>query len=210
MKITIALTSAFLVLSMISCDNANKSQDYDKSIMPEENTSVQTDTGVGSATAQGNMNINPSNIGGVPGTSQPLPTVQQQAGAATMPQIIQQAPPTAVNNTPSASNGLNPAHGAPGHRCEIPVGSPLNSAPSATVTQPQAQTITTTANPTTKTTTAPGMNPAHGEPGHRCDISVGAPLNSKPAEVKTSAPQVMPALTPVVPAKEQESKKSDQ
>lgn len=25
------------------------------------------------------------------------------------------------------------------------------------------------------------MNPPHGEPGHRCDIAVGAPLNSKPA-----------------------------
>lgn len=27
-------------------------------------------------------------------------------------------------------------------------------------------------------TTASGMNPPHGEPGHRCDIAVGAPLNS--------------------------------
>jgi len=29
---------------------------------------------------------------------------------------------------------------------------------------------------------APGMNPAHGQPGHRCDIAVGQPLNSKPAK----------------------------
>lgn len=28
-------------------------------------------------------------------------------------------------------------------------------------------------------TTKPGMNPPHGQPGHRCDIAVGAPLNSK-------------------------------
>ena len=34
--------------------------------------------------------------------------------------------------------------------------------------------------------TAKGMNPPHGQPGHRCDISVGAPLNSKPN--KTAAP----------------------
>ena len=27
--------------------------------------------------------------------------------------------------------------------------------------------------------TAPGMNPPHGQPNHRCDIPVGAPLNSK-------------------------------
>lgn len=26
--------------------------------------------------------------------------------------------------------------------------------------------------------TAPGMNPAHGQPGHDCSIAVGAPLNS--------------------------------
>jgi len=25
------------------------------------------------------------------------------------------------------------------------------------------------------------MNPEHGQPGHRCDIAVGAPLNSPPA-----------------------------
>ena len=27
-----------------------------------------------------------------------------------------------------------------------------------------------------------GLNPAHGQPGHRCDIAVGAPLNSKPTQ----------------------------
>jgi hypothetical protein len=41
------------------------------------------------------------------------------------------------------------------------------------------------------TKTAPGMNPPHGEPNHRCDIAVGAPLNSKPA-----APTVVNTVTP--------------
>ena len=31
---------------------------------------------------------------------------------------------------------------------------------------------------------ASGMNPPHGQPGHRCDIAVGAPLNSKPLDIK--------------------------
>ena len=31
------------------------------------------------------------------------------------------------------------------------------------------------------------LNPAHGQPRHRCDISVGAPLDSKPAPVKTNS-----------------------
>jgi hypothetical protein len=34
--------------------------------------------------------------------------------------------------------------------------------------------------------TAEGMNPPHGEPNHRCDIAVGAPLSSPP-NAKTDA-----------------------
>jgi hypothetical protein len=99
-----------------------------------------------------------------------------------------------VNNTPVVTSavttpaqtttaaGLNPAHGQPGHRCDLAVGAPLNGAP-ATKTQPatttpQNITIKPSTNTTATTTTAPGMNPPHGQPGHRCDISVGAPLNS--------------------------------
>lgn len=218
MKNTFAIILTFLTLTIISCNNADKSQDFDKSIMPEGYSNSQADTAVGAAPAQVSNSINPLVNGGiVPGTQQ-MPIAPQSIGNSSAPQIVQQSQPTVVSSTPASSSGLNPAHGAPGHRCEIPVGSPLNSAPTATVNQPQTQTITTTASPTAKITTAPGMNPAHGEPGHRCDISVGAPLNSKPAEVKTTTPQAMPALTPIVPAgkeisvpaKEQESKKTDQ
>jgi hypothetical protein len=99
---------------------------------------------------------------------------------------------SAATNAATGNNGLNPAHGQPGHRCEIAVGAPLTSQPAANAVQPtapvqqtQSQTVTTS-----KTTTAPGMNPPHGEPGHRCDIAVGAPLNSKPA-----APQKQTAAT---------------
>jgi hypothetical protein len=38
------------------------------------------------------------------------------------------------------------------------------------------------------------MNPQHGQPGHRCDIAVGAPLNSKPAAA-TTTPVPVPATT---------------
>ncbi|MEO9005303.1 MAG: hypothetical protein ABI288_11225 [Ginsengibacter sp.] len=39
------------------------------------------------------------------------------------------------------------------------------------------------------------LNPEHGQPGHRCDIAVGAPLNS-PAQQPQTAPsrQLMPGL----------------
>ncbi|RRJ88031.1 hypothetical protein EG240_14225 [Paenimyroides tangerinum] len=101
---------------------------------------------------------------------------------------------------------LNPPHGQPGHRCEIAVGAPLDgsAAPAQTAptpAQPQAQPASgkgflgsgnaqTQAAPTQQAAptaqkaapqqTDPGMqgkpNPAHGQPGHRCDIQVGQPL----------------------------------
>lgn len=95
--------------------------------------------------------------------------------------------------------GMNPPHGQPGHRCDIAVGAPLNS-PAGNNNQPKIgsattqqldpskfTTQTTTQQPTgapailnpdgaQATTTAPGMNPPHGQPGHQCGIAVGAPL----------------------------------
>ena len=66
-------------------------------------------------------------------------------------------------------------HGQPGHRCDIPVGQPLSSAPAV---------VSTSVNkPVTEapdTLFAKGLNPAHGRPGHRCDIAVGQPLASIP------------------------------
>lgn len=107
--------------------------------------------------------------------------------AATSPITIS---PTTTTVAPAATTavapGMNPAHGQPGHRCDIAVGAPLNSKPSATTAtttpvslQPPATTITAPSAPVTNSV-APGMNPAHGQPGHRCDIAVGAPLNSPP------------------------------
>ena len=110
----------------------------------------------------------------------------------TKTQSVVQASPTNPNTVMSDNKGLNPAHGQPGHRCDIAVGAPLNSAPTqgqTTNAQPvqvntgQQQVVTTTVAPTK---VAKGMNPAHGQPGHRCDIAVGAPLNSAPAKQPTT------------------------
>jgi hypothetical protein len=83
--------------------------------------------------------------------------------------------------TPAAA-GMNPEHGQPGHRCDIAVGAPLNSAPAAASAVSTTPTFTTP--PPTQTpagappaATAPGMNPPHGQPGHDCAVAVGAPLN---------------------------------
>ena len=49
-----------------------------------------------------------------------------------------------------------------------------------------------------------GMNPEHGKPGHRCDIAVGAPLNSPPG--KAAAPQQTVTPTPAPVAAPQPAK----
>lgn len=98
---------------------------------------------------------------------------------------------TEVQPQTQTAPGMNPPHGQPGHRCEIPVGAPLNSKP-AQNTQSQKPTPIVNTKPVEKPvmnvnsnsgsativgmSTPPGINPPHGQEGHRCDIAVGAPL----------------------------------
>jgi hypothetical protein len=108
------------------------------------------------------------------------PTAPQKPAPTTSQPQQQQTTvvPTNTNNTESGA--LNPKHGAPGHRCDIPEGAPLNTA----VTNP---TTIPTSNPApvilTQPTQPPSnngvkLNPAHGEPGHDCAIPVGQPLKN--------------------------------
>jgi hypothetical protein len=78
---------------------------------------------------------------------------------------------------------LNPPHGQPNHRCDIAVGAPLNSLPTPSSllnSTPQTPASTTTTIPPTTNTSPTGikpkLNPAHGQPYHRCDLKVGDPL----------------------------------
>ena len=95
--------------------------------------------------------------------------------------------------------GMNPPHGQPNHRCDIAVGAPLNSPPGKSPTQPITVqpnvTTQTTTTPTFATSTAAGMNPPHGQPNHRCDVAVGAPLDSPPGTGKTQPPASQPNAT---------------
>lgn len=97
--------------------------------------------------------------------------------------VAPQSNTVSVNQPQPTAPGMNPPHGQPNHRCDIPVGAPLNSkkAEATTVKTTDIQTTTTTPiapteNNAGSTTVVAGMNPAHGQPGHRCDIPVGAPL----------------------------------
>lgn len=90
-----------------------------------------------------------------------IPTVEQESDAQTETSAGGDSHEGHSHDTPSenpnANVALNPAHGQPGHRCDIAVGQPLNSQP--------------------KQETNANVNPPHGQPGHRCDLAVGAPLN---------------------------------
>ncbi len=111
-------------------------------------------------------------------------------------------PATATSNEPAVINAnatppkLNPPHGQPFHRCDIAVGSPLDSAPATTVINTGAAPtlenakslnspqVTNPAAPTASNVSAtpPKLNPPHGQPYHRCDIAVGSPLAAAPAK----------------------------
>ena len=97
------------------------------------------------------------------------------------------------SNTASDKPALNPPHGQPYHRCDIAVGAPIdspapvqNAAPQ--VAQPQSapnagfntNPISPSLAPPVSSTAdigpKPALNPPHGQPHHRCDLQVGAPL----------------------------------
>lgn len=154
------------------------------------------------------------------GAQQPIAAVNNTP----QPSLLNQAGITAATpNSPAGATapGMNPPHGQPGHRCEIPVGQPLNGGGTpAAAANSSTQNITVNGNSQVQidpnavssgkimidqngkqVKTASGMNPPHGQPGHRCDIPVGQPLNSKPAPAaqptaqttQVQAPQPMPA-----------------
>lgn len=88
---------------------------------------------------------------------------------------------SSTNPSPMATApGMNPPHGQPGHRCDIPVGQPLNSKPAA-APQPAQNVVQTTQAPAPAAQSLamgekPKLNPAHGEPWHSCSLKVGDPL----------------------------------
>ncbi|WP_205500106.1 hypothetical protein [Rufibacter psychrotolerans] len=107
-----------------------------------------------------------------------FPVNAAPAGGANQPATAGQP---AQGAQPEATAGLNPPHGQPGHRCDIEVGAPLNSpaksAPAATGTAPAALPPAPVLPSAPPISTAKGLNPPHGQPGHDCSIAVGAPLN---------------------------------
>lgn len=100
--------------------------------------------------------------------------IPQEATLEQKKQALENVVPTSNTGSSNSNVAMNPAHGQPGHRCDIPVGAPLNGGGGANAMPAKMDMNKTNTAPTT--TSGKGINPAHGQPGHRCDIQVGDPL----------------------------------
>lgn len=107
-----------------------------------------------------------------------IETVPQEATLEQKRQQLQSVAPSSNANNANRSAtaaGANPPHGQPGHRCDIPVGAPLDG--SSTIKTSSGQTAPIRAQSDSPVNaTGKGLNPPHGQPGHRCDVKVGDPL----------------------------------
>lgn len=83
-----------------------------------------------------------------------------------------------TTNNSGTTASLNPAHGQPGHRCDIPVGADLNQASGNVQMQQSTNTVNPNVSPVrvNSSTATPAKNPPHGQPGHDCTKPVGADL----------------------------------
>jgi hypothetical protein len=130
-----------------------------------------------------------------------LPQNEVQSTSDNLPQSVKDIT-AELSSTEQNNQGamLNPPHGQPYHRCDIPVGAPLNSPPpnetleasnNQLLTAPKipnnaagptienaskmsSSQIRSTTSPTTGA--KPRLNPPHGQAWHRCDIAVGGLL----------------------------------
>ena len=180
MNVKKSLVLLIAIVALAACNNSSTTDDKSADSIP--------------------ANLNTQTV--VPDTTVPGQPVQ----VSTSPANTQLTSPTTQSIQPvtnTGSGGLNPEHGKPGHRCDIAVGAPLNSTPATTTTpnNTPAVDIQKTLTPATTNGSASktGLNPEHGKPGHRCDIAVGAPLDSKPAASSTiTTPAVNTPVTPSI------------
>jgi hypothetical protein len=211
MKLKLYTAAGLIAITgLVSCGGDSDKDVVDKSIIPAGSDTTPAQTVVTSPTVPGQVTIPgttapaagttviPGNVTVPAGTTQPQTVTMnpQNNTVVTNPQMITQTATQTVGQAVTTAPGMNPPHGQPGHRCDISVGAPLNSKPApaqpTTVsTVPQQPAVTMKEVPTT-TKTLPGMNPPHGEPGHKCEIAVGAPLDSKPTTPATNPVQMKP------------------
>ena len=171
MKKIVCIVALPALLAM-ACSDSKPEKD-NSLVVPAEATTAPAVVDAASTPATDAASINPATDAVLPTTT----TVSEPAKTST-----QAAPAPAKTATTAA---LNPAHGEPGHRCDIPVGAPLNSPAQASGPQNIINPVNTAPSPNVPiaqpslpiSTGASGkLNPPHGEPGHNCAVPVGSPL----------------------------------
>jgi hypothetical protein len=195
------------ITALVSCGGSDNNDYIDKSIIPTGSDTAKAQAATPNTVALP-ANAMPANTTVIPGTTTPVNINPQTQTIIPNQQNNVVMAPAQMQPTVTAP-GMNPPHGQPNHRCDIAVGAPLNSPVAAKPTTVNAQPQVTMKEIPNTTKTAPGMNPPHGEPGHRCDIAVGAPLNSKPAAptTVTTAPTTI-AAPPLLAAPKTDSTKN--
>jgi hypothetical protein len=195
MPLKLYAVALFAVTTFFSCAQKDNTPAIDESLLNAVKAN-QSQVNVPTDSTLIKPNMAPQQVTGLPAATNTTINAPVNKVNFTPPANLGQPPVTTTTN----SSKLNPAHGQPGHRCDISVGAPLDSKPLPATVPAQAKQVATTSNTTAVTVppptqkSAPGMNPPHGQPGHRCDISVGAPLNSKPVAAAPPAPVI---ATPV-------------
>jgi len=187
--------------SLTACNNKKPEPVQGYTATPNGLADLQKPVAAQTATtatgAQSNLLLNPAH--GEPGhdcsiaVGAPLKASTRATAATPQPQPVQTVsqPTATITNTAQAavatvdSKGqkLNPAHGQPGHDCAIAVGAPLNSKATKVVSAATTPKVNVAQPAATTTSTVPvlnekgqRLNPAHGQPGHKCEVAVGAPL----------------------------------
>lgn len=158
-------------ISLMACNNETTAEDFTTLDTSSMASDIENVSGTGEAVTMG-------------GTTDATVTPTAPAGQDVKP----------GENPYAHLKGNNPEHGQPNHRCDINVGEPLNTPPRAAgapqTGAPQTIQMPTQAAPAPQAPPAniqtPSMpaqktaagfsgkpNPAHGQPGHRCDIKEG-------------------------------------
>ena len=152
----------------VAC-SGNDSKSFDESLAPATSTKPVTPLTINDTLLSDTGSVRPSAQMSIPNPATKTTTLS--------------------GNTATAKAGVNPAHGQPGHRCDIAVGASLSSPPTAA--KPQVQTVTSNSTPAPTISSSPAistpsalssgsgkLNPPHGQPGHDCAVEVGKPLKN--------------------------------
>lgn len=177
------IIACFIAAFILGACGGSDSPAYDNSLVPANATKPVTPVTIAdtllSDTAKTTAAINTTPV---VTQSQAVPA-KTTAAISTTPAVQSRAVPAKI------TAGLNPAHGQPGHRCDISVGAPLNS-PVQNISSPQVQSSPVTPTPVIQQPVVSGqksssigtgsgkINPPHGQPGHDCAVAVGAPLKN--------------------------------